>query len=234
MTDENAPIKAGEQPPAVVKDPTPPTETVTDVLQLTGDDKPADAPPEKTVPAATVADILPTATPATPPTNDKPFEFVPPPEVLICTCEVAKRGRGRHAKTCPKFTPNKSSDEPTPTLPKVPEPSSVVASLTAPPKPEKPVDYKALAAALFDMSIGTLTVAFGPEWKPQTPEERAGVVGAFATYLEANEIKDIPPGVMLTIVASMYALPRLNQPGTKTKLKMGWLWLKDKFTRKKK
>lgn len=106
-----------------------------------------------------------------------------------------------------------------------------------PPKP-KSVDYGTLAGMCFDISVNTMATTFGQEWLPRQnvmanmPSERDVVVNALATYMQAHEVKDIPPGLMLTIVVVAYAAPRLNHTNTKTKLYGAWLWIKSKFTRK--
>lgn len=102
----------------------------------------------------------------------------------------------------------------------------------------KSVDYQSLAGMCFDISVNTSASAFGPEWLPRPsinpnfPDERTVVVNALATYLKSKEVKDIPPGLMLTIVVVAYAAPRLNAPSTRQKLGIGWTWLKSKFKRK--
>jgi len=86
------------------------------------------------------------------------------------------------------------------------------------------VDYKQMSCALFDMTAGILTNTLGPEWQPRAPEtiggldERGAVVSAMEVYLKSKNAKDIPPGLMLTIVIVAYAAPRLQAPSTKEKL----------------
>jgi hypothetical protein len=99
-----------------------------------------------------------------------------------------------------------------------------------------------MAGMLFDMSTGTLAVVLGPEWqarpsqevtlpdgRKQVVDERMNVVSALAKYLESKEVKDIPPGIMLTVVVLAYAAPRFQAPSTKAKIVGGWTWLKSKI-----
>lgn len=103
------------------------------------------------------------------------------------------------------------------------------------------VDYKFMAEMLFNMSTGTLTGMFGPEWQPRedspgsnTSKEKDNTVECIRIYLETKKVKDIPPGLMLTFVCVAYAGPRLKAPATSQKIKYGWHWLKSKFSRKNK
>lgn len=132
-----------------------------------------------------------------------------------------KRGRGR-----PKGSKNKPSFE----------------DIQAATKPA--VDYNLMANMTFDMSAGILANVLGPEWLPKPPVkeglpgERDVVVASLKTYFESKQIQDLPPGLMLTVVLSSYALPRFREPTTSNKLKMTWLWVKAKvggfFAKKRK
>lgn len=126
-----------------------------------------------------------------------------PPATDATTGEV-KRGRGRPkgSKTRPSF-------------------DDVTAVETV-------VNYEELAGFVFDSSTGSLSMALGPEWRAKTPEERQGVVIVLAAYLKSKNVKDIPPGVMLTIVLLAYATPRLKEPETASKIKLGFAWFRFK------
>ena len=95
------------------------------------------------------------------------------------------------------------------------------------------VDYATMAGLTFDVSVGVLTTVFGPEWQPRSPEEKATVVGPLAAYMKAQGMTDLPPGVVLAIVAVAYSAPRLQATSTKQKITGAWLWLKSKIFRKK-
>ncbi len=79
----------------------------------------------------------------------------------------------------------------------------------------QPVDYKALASFAVDMTTGALAGFLGAHWKPMPapgaglPDEREMLIGNLARYLEENQIKDIPPGMMLAISLAGYAIPRV-------------------------
>lgn len=96
----------------------------------------------------------------------------------------------------------------------------------------KPVDFRAMGNLVFDLSTNALAMGLGPEWKPQSPEERELVADSLAKYFESQQLKDIPPGMMLLLVCGVYALPRVNQPKTKEKIAAGWTWLKMKIAGK--
>jgi hypothetical protein len=95
------------------------------------------------------------------------------------------------------------------------------------------VDYSKLANVTFDVSTGVLCGIFGPEWKPESEEEKKSVVEPLAAYYRSKEIKDLPPGMMVVIVVAAYSARRIPKPGTSAKLKLCWLWFKSKFSRKK-
>jgi hypothetical protein len=79
----------------------------------------------------------------------------------------------------------------------------------------RPVDYRALASFACDMTAGGLSSFFGPHWNyakspaPGMPDEREMMIAHLAAYLEANQIQDIPPGMMLAISVVGYAAPRI-------------------------
>lgn len=102
----------------------------------------------------------------------------------------------------------------------------------ATPAPEKAVDYDMLAGMSFDMTTNTLALVLGNEWQPQNDTERAVVVGAVKTYLQAKQVQDIPPGMLLAIVLTAYAAPRLRAPNTASKLSLAWAWFKSKLRRR--
>ena len=174
---------------------------------------------EKTVPAATFSDIIPNS-------NKQ---------------EEPKRGRGRpkgSTKKEPIIPPADFAD-----VPKGETTEGAAGPVTEegeeqPQQPEGKVQigaqsYENLAQMIFDTSTGIAQMTLGPEWAPRDSAERAGVVQPLARYLETQELKDIPPGVLLTMVVVAYSAPRITQPSTKARLAMGWLWLKSKFQKRK-
>lgn len=94
------------------------------------------------------------------------------------------------------------------------------------------VDYKLMSEATFDLSVGVLSNSLGPEWQPKTPEERQSVCTALETYFKFKQVKDLPPGLALTIVVVAYSAPRLKEPSTSSKLRLAWTWIKVKILRK--
>lgn len=92
-------------------------------------------------------------------------------------------------------------------------------------------DYTQLAGLTFDMSVSSLQVIFGDEWKPENAEERNAVVGAVAKYMQAKGVQDIPPGVLVAFVVAAYAGKRVTHPNTKTKLINAYVKIKPYFAR---
>lgn len=125
---------------------------------------------------------------------------------------VKNRGRGR-----PLGAPNK---------PKAPDFSDITQGSGT-------VDHAAMAAVVFDMSTSAAVVAIGEEWKPSNPAEREMVVSAIAAYFKSKDVKDVPPGLMLSFVVLAYSLPRFSKPNTSGKLKLAWQWVKVKFLTKR-
>lgn len=64
-------------------------------------------------------------------------------------------------------------------------------------------------------------------------DERESGIESFTQLYRQKGVKDIPPGVAVTIWAIMFLAPRLRKDArTKSKLKLAWYWLKSKITRK--
>jgi hypothetical protein len=86
-----------------------------------------------------------------------------------------------------------------------------------------------------DTFIGCAHMALGDEWAPRLDpatgmNERLAMGQAWGRYLESRDMRDIPPGVMVTMVMTMYALPRLVQPQTQSKLARFGNWSKEKLS----
>ena len=96
-----------------------------------------------------------------------------------------------------------------------------------------PVNYQAMSEMIFDTSAGVLSKTLGPEWLPSSKEERATVTTAGKVYLASKQFPDIPPGMMLCLVVSIYCAPRFRAPSTSNKLAACWNWVKVKIFRRK-
>lgn len=94
-------------------------------------------------------------------------------------------------------------------------------------------DYSFLAGMMFDTGAGVLTMTFGPEWQPRSPDEKNAVCVPLAAYLKTKNVVDLPPGVLLAIAILAYSAPRITAPTTKEKIKGFWLWIKSKIHKKK-
>jgi len=99
-------------------------------------------------------------------------------------------------------------------------------------------NYRAIGQATAESVFMIGRVLGGDHWAPikddaTGTDERSQMADAWTQYAEAKQWKDIPPGVLVSIVMCGYIGPRLATPQTKTRIKVVWLWLKDKFARKK-
>lgn len=82
----------------------------------------------------------------------------------------------------------------------------------------------ATGIACAEMTIGTCTMVFGPEWQARVHkdetgrvllDERSYMAKAYADYCAAKGIHDIPPGVALSLALVAYAAPRFAEPETR-------------------
>jgi len=226
VTQGDLPAKSEETPA------TPAAQPVTAGDLVSGDNPPPAVSPAQPVTPADLIGETPAPEDQSP---SKPAQRALPPslaaveEKIGCQCERCKANpekrdkRGRHHRICPCDTCKKQRGE---TVAAVPDFSDMT--------PEAAVtDYAAMSAMMFDSSTGILCMTFGPEWQPQSPQERDAVTQALATYLRAKQVKDIPPGVMLSIVILAYSAQRLKAPTTASKLQMAWTWFKTKFFKRR-
>jgi hypothetical protein len=76
----------------------------------------------------------------------------------------------------------------------------------------------------------------GEDWKPiinaeMGINEQDFITQAYTAYFRAAGIIEIPPGWMLIIALSSYAIPRFTMPRTKTRLVRAGQWIKNKAGR---
>lgn len=95
-------------------------------------------------------------------------------------------------------------------------------------------DALAAGQAIADAIIGSAHMLMGDEWAPRIDpssgmNERLALGMAWGRYFEARGMRDIPPGWALTIVMCSYAVPRLTQPQTQTRLGKIGAWCKEKI-----
>lgn len=217
-------VTQGELPKP--QDQTPAAQPVT-AADLTGETTPAAQPAQPAQPV-TAGDLIgETATPAAQ-SSPKPTaaSLADVEERIGCQCERCKANpekrdkRGRHHRICPCDACKRAKGV------TVPDFSDMTPEAAA-------TDYSAMSAMIFDSSTGILTMTFGPEWQPQSPQERDAVTKALATYLQAKQVKDIPPGMMLAVVILAYSAQRLKAPTTANKLVMVWTWIKTKLFKRR-
>lgn len=89
---------------------------------------------------------------------------------------------------------------------------------------------KATAGAIFTLG----TTIGGDEWQPiNDPQsgtnEYANMVDVWNEYYKSKGVKDIPPGIALSIAVIGYVTPRLFMPKTKSRLSRAKAWLVSKW-----
>ena len=77
-------------------------------------------------------------------------------------------------------------------------------------------------------------VAGGAEWQPRVDNsiglnEAETMTKAWRDYYAAKGIRDIPPGVALTIALAAYTLPRAMMPQTQSRLQRLKNWFAAKY-----
>ncbi len=82
-----------------------------------------------------------------------------------------------------------------------------------------PANVRATAVFFCGIMFGGLEATLGKQWEPAR-EERESIETATAVYCEANNIGDLPPGIMLAVAVGAYAIPRMFHPETKERLTM--------------
>lgn len=76
--------------------------------------------------------------------------------------------------------------------------------------PSKPIDRAALVRSVesvFTVTAAALSAGLGPHWQA-APEEKMMIAESGADYMISQGWGDFPPGVVLILALSMYALPR--------------------------
>lgn len=220
MAKSNNRTKGNDETPEIKPDnpPETPAESVSASALVHDESQPSVAETPGTEPATPVsAGALVESTPTIAPELPLGNAGTPPP-VSEAVAEPRKRGRPKGSKNTPKAAFG--------------DVEQIAAVAAEPIKP--PVDYAAMSGAVFDMATSTLGIALGPEWLPKNPQEREMVCVPLQAYFSAKQVEDLPPGLMLTFVLVAYAVPRMKEPPTANKLRLGWQWLRSKLRRKKK
>lgn len=112
------------------------------------------------------------------------------------------------------------------------------SQLALPPEQAYSTEAYASAVTVTQSMFLSMQMLFGSDWAPVVDkktgiDENQAITHAMAVYFESREIKDIPPGCMLGMVLTMYALPRLGRPTMKRKLAGLGYWFKTKILRRK-
>lgn len=116
---------------------------------------------------------------------------------------------------------------------------SRIGGVSPGPAPEE-IQSRALGVYSANLLISLGRSIGGEEWEPRKDEafdERENLEIAFGDYFAAKELKDIPPGIALSLAVSTYIGPRLFMPTTKKRTlsfmdKMKLLFMKKKLEKK--
>lgn len=88
----------------------------------------------------------------------------------------------------------------------------------------------AQASAMLVIACTTvLAKVVGPEWAVDKPEQKA-LVDATKIYLDSKGGLNVTPEMGLFIAVSMYAVPRLAQENTRSKIGLAVDWVRDRVT----
>lgn len=90
------------------------------------------------------------------------------------------------------------------------------------------VNYQALGETAANLFFNIGTMALGEGWQPDNQGEALAVAGAFRDYFKSQQIKDIPPGLALTLVITSYSLSHAQKPTVKSRLQKVGAWFKEK------
>ena len=99
--------------------------------------------------------------------------------------------------------------------------------------PEATYESGNLAKTSVELLVNTCVVTFGEAWLPIKDkdhgiDERVNLEGAFDRFYAEKGLDDLPAGFALVLACSAYALPRLQDQQTKSKLSKLGSWLKQK------
>lgn len=107
------------------------------------------------------------------------------------------------------------------------QPLPMPGAFTAPaPDPRAIAESSATIATV--MMERTCVAMMGEHWK-MPDDERSMMIGAWADYFVARGVPTLPPEVALIGALSLYALPRMHDERTTTRLEKFGLWLRAKF-----
>lgn len=96
--------------------------------------------------------------------------------------------------------------------------------------PEAAIAGAQIAEAIFALGVVIGGEEFQPIYNPENGiNERAAMSSAFARLCEEKGIRDIPPGIAVTIAVVGYIAPRFFMPKTKTRMESFKGWLAEKY-----
>lgn len=148
---------------------------------------------------------------------------------------ITKTGRFRKRKTTGKSAPKSSRSAAVPKLnlgadsenDENSDDSAEIFTNTPQSDPLEAQKLRMAAETAANMYIGTGLMIFGMEWQPSPDKsDREMLVIAFEDYFRSKGVVDIPPGIALSLALFSYAVPRLSQPQTSSRIALGWAWVK--------
>lgn len=83
---------------------------------------------------------------------------------------------------------------------------------------ESAVDYGKLGQFVGGMLTGSCVTVFGDEWLAK-PEEQGQIDMALAAYAKSKNWSDLPPGLIVLCVFTIYAAPRMTMPKTRERMR---------------
>jgi hypothetical protein len=101
---------------------------------------------------------------------------------------------------------------------------------------------RALGIVIANTIVTICISTFGDEFQPAIVksdkgdvlmDQRKNLEEAWGNYCIARNMVNFPPEIVVIIAMGSYLIPPLTRPKTKEKIKLGWLWLKNKFSKNK-
>lgn len=113
-------------------------------------------------------------------------------------------------------------------------PAAPKVDATGQPVPQGPKITNEMAAKMIvGQTVGLCIGIFGEEWDVDTEQEAKVLVSGVKSYLDATGGLQLSPAWGLLFVGGGYALPRVQKPETKSRLKKFASWVFGLFGRKR-
>lgn len=190
----------------------------------------------KPTPTALEAQAQPTTAPAPAPGDAAPASSGESPALTLAVDNEApaeapplvKRGRPRKPESELKEPRRERKGPPRYIRPdrKTGEASPDLRAVTS---HDRDQQYMATAKMLVDTSTMSFAILLGENWKVTNETEYQALVDATFNYLKATNTPEIPPGMALLMVVTVYATPRLMSAEFRERM----IYFKTKLTKKR-